>query len=135
MIEYKRVKEFTEEQLEDLFLSVDWFSGKFPAKLRTAFQNSSKVVSAWDDIKLVGLIRGLDDGVWQATIDCLLVNPQYQGYGIASTLVNSLLQDYKDFLYVEVVPDEKKNVSFYQKQGFEIMAEGTPLQFKGCGWK
>ncbi|EGW39121.1 GNAT family N-acetyltransferase [Desulfosporosinus sp. OT] len=135
MIEYKRLKDFTEEQLEDLFLSVNWFSGKFPAKLRIAFLNSSKVVSAWDDIKLVGLIRGLDDGVWQATIDCLLVNPQYQGCGIASTLVNTLLQDYRDFLYVEVVPDEKKNVSFYQKHGFEIMNEGTPLQFKGSGWK
>lgn len=134
-MEYRRNKEFTEEQIRELFLSVGWFSGKFPEKLKLAFQNSSRVISAWDGKKLVGLIRGLDDGVWQATIDCLLINPQYQGQGIASKLLTLLLEDYKEFLYVDVVPDEKKNVGFYQKHGFEIMAEGTPLQIRGNGWK
>ena len=134
-MEYKREKEFSEEQIRDLFLSVKWFSGKFPDKLKLAFQNSSKVISAWDGAKLVGLIRGLDDGVWQATIDCLLVNPQYQRKGIASTLLKLLLDDYKEFLYVDVMPDEKKNVGFYQMHGFDIMKEGTALQIKGEDWK
>lgn len=133
-MEYRHCKEFTEEQISELFLSVEWFSAKFPNKLRLAFQNSSRVISAWDEEKLVGIIRGLDDGVWQATIDCLLVNPQYQGQGIASTLLDLLLEDYREFLYIDVVPDEKKNVGFYQKHGFEILTEGTPLQIRGKGW-
>ncbi|MGN1141852.1 MAG: GNAT family N-acetyltransferase [Oliverpabstia sp.] len=116
-------------------MSVEWFSGHFPEKLQTALHNSSKVISAWDGNKLVGLIRGLDDGIWQATIDCLLVNPAYQGKGIASTLLKYLLNEYSDFLYIDVVPDEKKNVSFYEKHGFKIMEEGTPLQIKGTSWK
>ncbi len=29
-IEYKEIKEFTSEQLEELFLSVNWQSGKYP---------------------------------------------------------------------------------------------------------
>ena len=135
MIEYKQIKDFDSDQLQELFLSVDWFSGNFPEKLQTALHNSSKVISAWDGNKLVGLIRGLDDGIWQATIDCLLVNPAYQGRGIASTLLKYLLNEYSDFLYIDVVPDEKKNVSFYEKHGFEIMEEGTPLQIRGTSWK
>lgn len=135
MIEYKQIKDFDSDQLQELFLSVEWFSGNFPEKLQTALHNSSKVISVWDGNKLVGLIRGLDDGIWQATIDCLLVNPAYQGRGIASTLLKYLLNEYSDFLYIDVVPDEKKNVSFYEKHGFEIMEEGTPLQIRGTSWK
>lgn len=135
MIEYKRIKDFESDQLQELFMSVEWFSGNFPEKLQTALHNSSKVISAWDGNKLVGLIRGLDDGIWQATIDCLLVNPAYQGKGIASALLKHLLNEYSNFLYVDVVPDEKKNVSFYEKHGFEIMEEGTPLQIRGTSWK
>ena len=134
-IVYKNTKVFTEKQLQGLFLSVKWESGNYPDKLVRAMQNSDYVISAWDGNKLVGLIRGLDDGIWQATIDCLLVNPAYQGRGIASTLLKYLLNEYSDFLYIDVVPDEKKNVSFYEKHGFEIMEEGTPLQIRGTSWK
>lgn len=135
MINYKYTKEFEPQQIEELFKSVHWFSGNFPEKLVTALQNSGKVISAWDGDKLAGLIRGLDDGVWQASIDCLLVNPEYQGRGIASALLKYLLEEYREFLYINVVPDKKKNAAFYIKHGFEVMEEGTPLQIIGDGWK
>lgn len=135
VIEYKYIKDFTTKDIRELFLSVGWYSGQFPERLSFAFKNSSRVISAWDGDKLVGIIRGLDDGVWQATIDCLLVNAEYQGQGIASKLLTLLLNEYKDILYVDVVPDEKKNVSFYEKHGFKVMQDGTPLQRMGEGWK
>lgn len=135
MITYKYTKDFDTRQIAELFQSVKWFSGNFPNRLQIALRNSSRVISAWDEDKLVGLIRGLDDGIWQATIDCLLVMPNYQGQGIASTLLNRLLMEYSDFLYVDVVPDEKENVAFYEKHGFKVMSEGTPLQIRGSAWK
>ena len=61
-IEYKETKEFEPKDLERLFLSVNWESGKHPDKLSRAFINSSHVVSAWDKDRLVGLVRALDDG-------------------------------------------------------------------------
>lgn len=133
-IQYKRTKEFDSKQLEQLFLSVGWQSGKHPEKLVIAFQNSTRVISAWDNDKLVGLIRGLDDGIWQATIDCLLVHSKYQGQGIASVLLEMLKADYKDIYYLDVIPDEKKDVLFYQKHGFSIMPEGTAMQIVGSAW-
>ena len=62
-ITYKETKEFAKEQLEDLFLSVNWQSGKCPDKLVAGMKNSSHVISAWDNERLIGLARGLDDGV------------------------------------------------------------------------
>lgn len=114
-----------------MFRSVGWFSGYFPQQLQKAFRNSSRVISAWKGTEMIGLIRGLDDGGWQATIDCLLVRPEQQGTGIGAHLLQMLLEDYESFLYVNVVPDEKKNVAFYQKHGFEIMASRTAMQRKG----
>lgn len=134
MIQFKRTKDFEQAQIAELFQSVQWFSGNFPSQLQSALKNSSRVISAWDRDKLVGLIRGLDDGVWQASIDCLLVHAQYQGRGIASALLKVLLEEYGSFLYVTVVPDERKNVDFYLKHGFKVIAEGTPMQLGGTAW-
>ena len=135
MIEYRRTKEFTVTELERLFLSVDWFSGRFPQKLQSALKNSPTVISAWDGERLAGLVRGLDDGCWQATVDCLLVDPEYQGQGIASRLIKMLLEDYRDYLYVDVVPDEDGNIAFYEKHGFRRMTEGAALQIANPDWK
>jgi len=41
--------------------------------------NSTRVISAWDGDKLVGLVRALDDGETVAFLHYLLVDPAYQG--------------------------------------------------------
>lgn len=61
-IEYKQTKDFTADELQKLFLSVHWESGNYPEKLVRAMHNSTRVISAWDGDKLVGLVRALDDG-------------------------------------------------------------------------
>ena len=54
-IKYKDTHEFSREELEELFLSVEWSSGHFPDKLKVAMQNFKTVVSAWDGEKLIGM--------------------------------------------------------------------------------
>lgn len=85
-IEYKDTHIFTEKELQRLFLSVGWESGNYPDKLVRAMQNSSHVISAWDDNKLIGLVRALDDGETVAFLHYLLVDPAYQGYHIGDVL-------------------------------------------------
>ena len=82
-IVYKETKDFTEQEVEELFLSVKWLSGKYPERLIKALKSSSLVVTAWDGTQLVGLIRALDDGEMVAFLHYLLVHPDYQGNGIA----------------------------------------------------
>lgn len=127
MITYTTEKQFTQEQAESLFLSVGWLSGKYPKKLYQALCGSSLVMTAWDGDRLVGLIRGLDDGSMLAYLHYLLVHPDYQGQGIAAELLRRIKEHYKDYLYIELMPEERKNVAFYQKHGFQIMEGSTPM--------
>ncbi|MFR8282367.1 MAG: hypothetical protein ACLU9R_00180 [Faecalibacterium sp.] len=58
-ISINKQKDFTADELQELFLSVHWESGNYPEKLVRAMHNSTRVISAWDGDKLVGLVRAL----------------------------------------------------------------------------
>jgi Acetyltransferases len=120
-------KYFTRDQVQELFLSVDWVSGQYPDRLHKALRNSSTVITAWNEDRLVGLARALDDSELVAYVHYVLVHPEFQGHGIAKELLNRVKDKYKNFLYIELMPEEKKNVSFYKKLGFQVMPEGTAM--------
>lgn len=119
MIEYKEIKDFNNKQIQELFLSVYWQSGKYPEKIVKGLKNSSIVISAWDDDYLVGLVRGLDDGVTVGFIHYLLVNPKYQNLHIGCGLMERLMEKYKDLLYIKVMPSDPHTIPFYEKFGFQ----------------
>ena len=83
-ITYKQSKDFTKDQITNLFHSVNWISANFPNRLFKALQNSSTVITAWDKDELVGLVRVIDDTQMVAFIHYVLVNPKHQGLGIAT---------------------------------------------------
>ena len=118
MIEYKYTKEFTAAQLQRLFLSVNWESGRYPGKLVRAMSNSTRVISAWDGDKLVGLVRALDDGETVAFLHYLLVDPEYQGYHIGDNLMKQIMSMFENLLYVKIIPSDSKTISFYERYGF-----------------
>ena len=60
-IKYKECRDFNPQQIQELFLSVNWISGQYPERVVKGLQNSSQVISAWCDDKLIGLIRAFDD--------------------------------------------------------------------------
>nr|WP_296094670.1 GNAT family N-acetyltransferase [uncultured Dorea sp.] len=128
MIKYTEEKKFTQEEVQKLFLSVGWTSGNYPKRLYKALMNSSTVLTAWDDEELVGLIRVLDDTEMLAQIHYVLVHPDHQGKGIAGAMLEHIKEKYKDFMYIEVMPEDKKNVPFYEKHGFTIMKNGAAIQ-------
>lgn len=128
MLKYTEEKKFTQEQVQELFLSVNWISGNYPERLYKALMNSSTVLTVWDDEKLVGLTRVLDDSEMLAQIHYVLVHPDYQGRGIAGKMMEYVKEKYKDFFYIDVMPEDKKNVPFYVKQGFKVMENGAALQ-------
>jgi len=118
-IEYKDTHIFTEKELQRLFLSVDWESGNYPDKLVRAMQNSSHVISAWDDNKLIGLVRALDDGETVAFLHYLLVDPAYQGHHIGDELMKRIMSCFENLLYVKIMPFDPNMIAFYERYGFQ----------------
>ena len=125
-IKYKDTHGFSEKDLEELFLSVDWSSGHFPEKLVVAMKNFKTVFSAWDGGKLVGMICVMDDGIMNAYVHYLLVDPAYQGNTIGRTLVEMVKEHYKDFLRVAVIAYDNE-MHFYENCGFEKSKDASPM--------
>ena len=127
-ITYTEEKKFTQEEVQQLFLSVGWMSGQYPSRLYKALRNSSTVLTAWDGEKLVGLVRVLDDSEMVAYMHYVLVNPDYQGQKIAGRMIEMIKEKYKDYLYLEIMPEKSENAAFYKRFGFEIMTDGVAMQ-------
>ena len=125
-IQYKEVREFRTDEIERLFLSVEWSSGHFPDKLVIAMKSFSTVFSAWDGEKLIGMICAMDDGIMNAYVHYLLVDPDYHGKKIGRTLVEMVKQKYKDYMRIAVIAynDEMR---FYENCGFIKSSDASPM--------
>lgn len=125
-IQYKEIHNFSQKELQDLFLSVEWSSGHFPNKLVVAMKNFETVFSAWDEDKLVGLICAMDDGIMTAYVHYLLVNPDYQKTGIGRTLVEKVKEHYKNYLRIVLVAYDKET-DFYKSCGFSTAKDSSAM--------
>ena len=77
--------------------------------------NSTRVISAWDGDKLVGLVRALDDGETVAFLHYLLVDSAYQGQYIGDELMKRIMSFYQNLLYAKVMPSDPKTIPFYER--------------------
>ncbi len=125
-IEYKDIHAFGRDELERLFMSVEWSSGHYPDKLVEAMKNYETVYSAWDGDRLVGMICAMDDGVMTAYVHYLLVDPDYQHHGIGRRLVEMTKEKYKDYLRILLVAYED-GIKFYESCGFSRSDHGFPM--------
>lgn len=135
MITYTEEKNFTKQQVQRLFLSVKWESGNYPNHLYQALMHSSTVITAWDKDRLIGLARVIDDSCMLAQIHYVLVDPDYHGQGIAGHMIEMIKEKYKDFLYLEGMPEDRGNVPFYERHGFSVMENGAALQIVNTEFK
>lgn len=125
-IEYKSDAVLSGKNLEELFLSVNWSSGAYPEKLEIAMKNYKTVFSAWDNDKLIGLICIMDDGIMNAYVHYLLVNPEYQGNGIGKHLTHLTTEKYKNYLRIVIVAYNEK-IDFYKSCGFKLADDSSPM--------
>ncbi len=125
-ITYRDIHDFSANDLQDLFLSVEWSSEHYPEKLIIAMKNFKTVYSAWDGEKLVGLICVMDDGIMTAYVHYLLVNPEYHGMKIGRTLVDMVKNKYTDYLRIAVIAYDDE-AHFYENCGFKKSDNSSPM--------
>ena len=110
------------ESLQKLFISAGWSDGtETPDMLKNynkPFINSTIVISAWDNEKLVGAVRVLSDKMFRSIIYDLLVLPEYQGNGIGKELVKRCIEHFPSSEWLVQTTD--KIYGYYEKLGFKI---------------
>ena len=93
--------------------------------VKTSLKNSHIVLSAYEDNKILGMVRLVSDKSTHGMLTDVVVLPTHQGMGIGKTLINELsnrIQEFvntKDQFLLELVPS-KGNEGFYKKCGFEV---------------
>lgn len=120
-IVYIDTKNYTSDDLQELFQSVGWLSANYPERLKKALDNSETVFTAWDGEKLVGLVNAIDDSELTAYVHYLCVNPEHQGQGIGKNLLQRVKEKYKNYLYIILIAENEKLVKYYSKNGFEYV--------------
>lgn len=128
-MEIRSGKKFEEDELAELFLSVDWKSGKHPERLKKAMQGSDTVLTAWDDEKLIGLINAISDKAMIVYFPYLLVRPEYQGQGIGKALLSKMLEIYNSYFRKSLVSYDHK-LDFYKKFGFVAESDRFALSIE-----
>jgi ribosomal protein S18 acetylase RimI-like enzyme len=83
-------------------------------------------IACYDDKKLIGYVDTVSNGVTDAYIQDLAVDPAYQGQGVGTELMNRIISKLKEkkIFWISVMYDEKLQ-DFYKRFGFFQMLSGT----------
>jgi aralkylamine N-acetyltransferase len=109
----------------NLFQAVGW-GQREPDDLRAAFGKSTFKCFAFDDKRLVGFGRTIDDGKYMAAVVDMIVDPDYQRYGIGRQIMQNLQGRLTGFLYVTLTAAADAQ-PFYEKLGWRKMTTGMIL--------
>lgn len=122
MIEYRvGLKDLDWEKLVDLYYEVDGVIGlgkkRDLERIKVSFENSYKVVTAWDGETLVGAGRMLSDGYCYGWIHDIGVLDSHRHKGIGKGVMDELMNEKEPLLYG--LTSSFMAVDFYNKLGFK----------------
>ena len=126
-------KELDLIELDQLLQTVGW-SRRPIRRVKRALDFSILVVGLWrhDDKfpRLVGFARCTGDGILEATVWDVAVNPVYQGLGLGKEIMKYTLKELKSIgiLKVTLFADAEV-VSFYKRQGWILEPRGSKCAF------
>ena len=123
----------TPEEYNALRVSVDWREIT-PGQAKRGLENTTFLVVARDDEKIVGMGRVLFDYGYTAYIGDVIVHPEYQGQGIGTHIVKSLMDQTMDAAcegerIMFILGAAKGKEQFYEKFGFKM----RPNEYSGHG--
>lgn len=114
----------------ELRKSVDWNNWS-KSQSDSAIKNSYHTIVAYDDDEPIGMGRVVGDGMYLTIVD-VVVRPEYQGKGVGSVIIKSILDYIESNMHdgsrvsVQLISEVGKE-DFYIKQGFKLI----PHEF--CG--
>lgn len=118
-------------QLKALYEDVEWYAyTKDLDLLQQACLQSLDIFSVWQEDTLLGLVRIIGDGLTIIYIQDILVLTAYQNKGIATILMQHVLDKYKNVRQKVLLTEEASDVRhFYEKNGFISCDKGSLVSF------
>ena len=116
----RKYENFHLEEIINLYQSVGWTNYlERIGILEEAYANSLCVIGAYDNEKLVGIIRAVGDGRTIVFVQDIIVLPEYQRKGIGTKLLKAVMDKYHDVYQMELLTDNtEKTKAFYRSVGF-----------------
>jgi len=113
---------FKMEQILQLYNSVGWTNyTNNPSMFEAAIKHSLKILAAFVEDRLVGLIRVVGDGYSVIYIQDIIVSPEHQRNGIGKMLVCELDTLYPDVYQKVLLTDNlPHSIQFYKRCGFVL---------------
>jgi len=121
-------KDLPVDQLYRIFKLVGWVDEAkgTPEMLKNfnlPFINSTLVISAWENNKLIGVVRALSDKMFRSIIYDLAVDPEFHNNGIGRELIKRCIEHYPKSEWL--VGTENHLAGFYEKMGFKRFDNGN----------
>ena len=116
----RKYENFHLEEIINLYQSVGWTNYlERISVLEEAYANSLCVIGAYNNEKLVGIIRAVGDGRTIVFVQDIIVLPEYQRKGIGTKLLKAVMDKYHDVYQMELLTDNtEKTKAFYRSVGF-----------------
>jgi len=115
-------KDLPSDQLRRLFIMAGWSDGSETSDMLVYFNapfiNSTLVVSAWENDRLIGAVRVLSDQIIRSIIYDLIVDPEFQNKGIGKELVKRCIGHFPNSEWL--VQTTQDISGYYEKMGFVI---------------
>lgn len=127
-MEFKLITYFDESYIDSIYetyQSVGWLKHD-KDKIRKIFENSTHVVFAIYDNKVIGFARALSDGVFNAAIYDVVVNKDFQNNQIGMHMLEHILKEIGSLLCIHLI-STIDNLEFYQKAGFKKLKTGMVI--------
>ncbi|MDE4907237.1 GNAT family N-acetyltransferase [Methanogenium marinum] len=129
------VDEWDAEDIVALYCSAGWWDGDADAAsvILPLFKGSYAVVVAHDkDNKAVGMGRLISDGVADAYIQDVVVNPRCRGQGIGKRIVQLLVDTCHEagITWIALIAEPGTH-TFYTPLGFMPMDNHLPMKYEG----
>ena len=127
-MEIREYTEFQPDEILALYAAVGWTNYVERAgMLEQAYRHSLCVLGAYEEGRLVGIVRAVGDGCSIVFIQDIIVLPEYQRRGIGTKLLRAMTDRYSTAYQTELLTDNtKKTKAFYKSAGF------TPADEIGC---
>ena len=117
------IKEFILSDVKDvlaLYENVGWTNYTNNSEmLENAYKNSLLTLAAYDEDRLVGIVRTVGDGYSIVYVQDILVHSEYQHQGIGTKLFQKIFEKFSNVYQLALLTDNSPTaIAFYKSLGF-----------------